>query len=846
MIFVYSQTGWVDMLLSLKKFLVLSIIIFLANLSISAQPEKTLDAAQLELAIKKLNVLGSVLYIAAHPDDENTAALAYFESGKLLRAGYCAMNRGDGGQNLIGNEQADELGVIRTQELLAARRIDGAEQFFTRAIDFGYSKNPEETFNIWDKQKILSDVVWIIRKFRPDVIITRFPDTGEGGHGHHTASAILAEEAFNLAGDPNSFPEQLKYVKTWKPKRLYWNAWLPVLQNKKEDLSKVIQIDLGAYNPLLGKSYTEIAAESRSMHKSQGFGVSARRGEQINYFKYIEGDTARSDLFEGIDLSWNRVKGSEKAASILKEVEKEYNQENPSASLPKLLEAYSELNKLKDDYWVPLKKKELLEVIQSAAGIWLEASANDYSFTAGDSVKITAGIVNRSGFPFKLKEITVSYKNAPHLIDQTLTENNYIKSEEALVLPSNISYTQPYWLVEPHGQGIYAVNDQQLIGKPENDPPLITGFTLSYGKTDITLYEPVLFQWTDPVHGEEYRPIEITPPVTVNLSDKLYLFPDNKSNTIDVKIKSNKNNASGKLFLQITDGWKIEPAEFTYSFGKKGEESTFSFSVVPPSSPTETTVKAVAEEEGKEISLGSLTINYPHIPIQTLFPSAEARLIRLDINRTVNNIGYVMGSGDVIPEYLRQLGYNVQLLSDSDIDDMNLDRFDAIVMGVRAYNTRNRLSVDQLKLMNYVKDGGTLVVQYNTSFDLVVDNIGPFPLTLSHDRITVEEVPITFVNPALPLLNYPNKISRADFEGWVQERGLYFANKWDPKYQAVLSGNDPGEKPLEGGMLYADFGKGVYIYSGYSWFRQIPAGVPGAFRIFVNMISARQNESKTN
>ncbi len=823
-----------------------AVIFFFSIIEISAQPEKTLNAAELQLAIKKLNVLGSVLYIAAHPDDENTAALSYFESGRLLRTGYCALNRGSGGQNLIGDEQADELGVIRTQELLAARRIDGAEQFFTRAIDFGYSKNPEETFKIWDKKKILSDVVWIIRKFRPDVIVTRFPGTGKGGHGHHTASAILAEEAFRLAGDPNSFPEQLKYVKTWQPKRIYWNAWHSLLERENTDMSKLIKIDPGAYNTLLGKSYSEIAAESRSMHKSQGFGVSARRGEQINYFVYLEGDSAKKDLFSGIDLTWKRVRGSGKAAALLSEVEKGYNPENPSASLPKLLEAYSELNKLNDDYWVSEKKEEIIKVIQSAAGLWTDAVANDFSFAPGDSVKITASIVNRSDFPFSLKSFSVSYGNKTEQIDQSLTYNSLYKYSETVILPDNISYTQPYWLVNPHGKGTYAVNDQQFIGKAENDHSLKAVFIISDGQIDIPISVPVQFHWTDPVHGEEYRPIEITPPVSVNLEDKLVLFPDNKSKSVNVKLKSYKTEAEGKLFLEAPDEWKILPSEYRYSFGRKNEEKTFRFSIIPPDNSKETTLTAAAEEDGRKIQQGTVTINYPHFPIQTLFPPAQTKLIRLKINKTVDNIGYIMGSGDVIPEYLQQLGYNVHLLSDTDLDTMNLNKFDVIVAGVRAYNTRERLSVDQPKLMNYVKDGGTLVVQYNTSFNLVVDNVGPYPIRLSHDRITVEEAPLKFMDPSIPLLNYPNRISQYDFKGWVQERGLYFADQWDPKYEPVLSGNDPGETPLEGGLLVTEYGKGVFIYTGYSWFRQIPAGVPGAFRIFINIISAKQNEHRTN
>lgn len=831
--------------LFLNRLFVLSLLLFLPCLRIPAQPVNQPDAAELELAVKKLNVLGSVLYIAAHPDDENTAALAYFESGRLLRAGYCAMNRGSGGQNLIGNEQADELGVIRTQELLAARRIDGAEQFFTRALDFGYSKNPGETFDIWGKQNILSDVVWIIRKFRPDVIVTRFPGTGEGGHGHHTASALLAEEAFNLAGDPNSFPEQLKYVKPWQPKRLYWNAWVP-RGKENEDKSGLIKIDLGAYNPLAGKSYAEIAAESRSMHKSQGFGVSARRGEQINYFKYLEGDSARSDLFEDIDLTWNRVKGSGKVSALLKAVEDEYNPEDPVASLPKLIGAYNELNKLKDDYWVPIKKKELLEVIKWAAGLWLEADADKYSYVHGDSVKVTALAVNRSGYPITLKSISISNQPQPDNVNRSLGSNEVIRYDETAILPEDIQITQPYWLVKPHGKGAYTVDDQQMIGKAFNDPPITAEFILTAGTTDLKMEVPVFYQWTDPVHGEEYRPIEITPPVSVNLSDNIYLFTDKTAKPVTVKLISNTGNAHGKLRLKVSEGWKSDPEEYDYSVAGKGKEKNFTFFITPPEAQTEAVLQAFASEDGEEITRGIVTIDYPHIPIQTLFPPAQAKLLRLNINRTVDNIGYIMGSGDMIPEYLRQLGYNVKLLSDAELDTAQLSSYDAIVTGIRAYNTRDRLTQDQPRLMNYIKEGGTLVVQYNTTAQLEFDNIGPFPFSLSHDRITVEEAPITFVNPALPVLNYPNKITQDDFNGWVQERGLYFADKWDPRYKVVLSGNDPGESPLEGGMLYADYGKGVYIYTGYSWFRQIPAGVPGAFRFFVNMISAKQNGSKAN
>jgi hypothetical protein len=634
----------------------------------------------------------------------------------------------------------------------------------------------------------------------------------------------------------------LKYVKPWQPKRLYWNAWRGLIERKDRNLSDYIQLDLGAFNPLLGKSYNELAAESRSMHKSQGFGMSPRRGEEINYFVYLKGDSAKNNLFEGIDLSWNRVKGAVKLSQILGQIEKEYDPENPSASLPKLLEAYSEMDKLNDDYWVPLKKKELLDIIRSAAGIWTDAFADNYLFTPGDSVKISAGIVKRSNYPLTLKEISISYQNTPAALNKVLQKNDYFKADEKIKLPVNINFTQPFWLAKPHSEGIYNVTDQQLIGKPQNDPALNTDFILSDGKNDFSFSVPVQFHWTDPVHGEEYRPLEIAPDVAININDKLYLFPDSKSKPVSVNIINNKDISEGELYLQASDGWKIEPPKYDYKMNNKGDEKSFTFLVTPPSVQSETTLKAIVRTDGKEFSQGMIRINYPHIPIQTLFPPAEVKLIRLNINKTISNIGYIMGSGDIIPEYLRQLGYNVKLISDDDLDSAeNLNKFDAIITGIRAYNTRERLVVDQAKLMDYVKNGGTLVVQYNTVSDLITDNIGPYPFSLSHDRITVEDSPVSFDNPSSPLLNYPNKISKDDFEGWVQERGLYFSNKWDEHYKTVISGNDPGELPLKGGLLYTQYGKGVFIYTGYSWFRQIPAGIPGALRFFINIISAKQN-----
>jgi len=828
--------------------LYLSIFVtIISTFYIKAQPNEVMNSSELKMALEKLNVLGSVLYIAAHPDDENTAVLSYFASEKLMRTGYLSLTRGDGGQNLIGSEQAEQLGLIRTQELLSARKLDGAEQFFTRAIDFGYSKSPKETLEIWDKEKILSDVVWVIRKFRPDVIITRFPSTGEGGHGHHTASAILAEEAFKIAGDPTKFPEQLQFVKPWQPKRLYWNAWIPNPEEDKNILSNFISINLGTYNPVLGRSYTEIAAESRSMHKSQGFGSSGRRGETLNYFSYIAGDPAKKDLLDDINISWNRIKGGEKIGEVLTKANKEFNSENPSSILPLLFEAYSHMKKLTGDSWIETKKNDLIQVIQSAAGIWIEAIADDYSAPPGGSINIITGIVNRSNFPFILKKVEATYQTDENILGKKLNNEEFVSSTIRIKLPDDIDYTQPYWLKEVPEHGLYIVNNQQFIGVPDNLPPLTASFFISTGENEIVFKTPVFYRWNDPVDGEKYRPFEIVPKVAVNIMDKVYLFPNNDEKEIYIKLISNIDSASGRLNLILPETWKAEPGEINFSLAKKGDENTFAFRLFPAKNINESAkLTAQVKINGTIISKGMLTINYPHIPTQTLFPDATTKLVRFNTEKIVGSIGYIMGSGDEIPPYLEQLGYKVTLINENTFVNNNLSAFDAIISGVRVYNTKDWVSKFQNKILDYIKSGGIYVVQYNVNRGLVTENIGPYPFNISRGRVTSEDASIIFLKPDHPLLNYPNKISKEDFSGWTQERGLYFADKWDSSYETIIACNDPGEKPQEGGILYLQYGNGVFIYTGYSWFRQLPAGVPGAYRIFVNLISANHNVHGSN
>ncbi len=824
------------------KYFFISIITFILIFSNSnfthAQPGRVMNSSELKLALDKLNVLGSVLYLAAHPDDENNAILAYLAKGKLLRTGYLSITRGDGGQNLIGPEQGAHLGVIRTQELLAARRVDGAEQFFTRAIDFGFSKSAKETFEFWGKEKILSDVVWIIRKFRPDVIITRFHGTKEDGHGNHTASEILAAEAFKLADDPTAFPEQLQYVKTWQPKRILWNAWLPLLERENADLSKFIKLDVGVYNPILGESYTEIAAKSRSMHKTQGFGSSPQFGESINYFQLLDGKPASGDLFQGVNLTWNRIEGGEKVGKLLAEADKKFNPEHPSEIIPILLKAYKEMEKINDDYWIPIKKKELLDVIRSCAGIFIESNSTDYSAIPGQKIEVTSEIINRSNYPFTLRKVETTNQIDNNNLITSLKKENLIKVNSKVQIPVEAAYSQPYWLVNEPTVGDYVINNQQLIGKAENDPPLKTTFVLSAEDQTLEFTIPVNYKWTDPVAGEQFRPFIIVPPVAVNIENEVYLFPNDKERKINLTLISNEDSVSGVVKINVPADWKLRTQQKSFKIIHKHDEMPMSFEVEPPGKKSEGELTIELEVGGKLIHQGLITIDYSHIPIQTLFPQAEAKLIRLDVKRVVNNIGYIMGPGDDVPKDLSELGYNVTMLTDKEITNGNLSKYDAIITGVRVYNTKPEMVYEQPKLLDYVKNGGTLIVQYNKNYDLVTDKIGPYPFHISNKRVTDETSEVTLMDPESPLLNFPNKITEKDFDGWIQERGIYFADDWDSHYKSVIACHDPGEESLKGGLIYARYGKGIFIYTGYVWFRELPAGVPGAYRLFVNLISA--------
>ena len=847
----------------------LLVAFLLLSASLSAQvpygPIKPTPASEIGLNLKKLNVLGSVLYVAAHPDDENTLMLTYLAKERLVRTAYLSLTRGDGGQNLIGPEQGENIGMIRTQELLAARRVDGPDQFFSRAYDFGFSKSTDEALKIWGRDKVLSDVVWVIRQYQPDVIITRFPPDARAGHGHHSASAFLAEEAFKISGDATRFPEQLRYTKPWQAKRIFWNAYNPNnFQSSKApgESGNLIGVETGSYNPLLGRSYGEIAAESRSQHRSQGFGVSPNRDKKTDYLLLKNGDVAQQDPFDGIDVSWGRVKGSGAVQMQVDQLIANFKPDQPAASVPALVTLYGSLSKLDTtNVYVRAKRQDVQTLLQQTLGLYVETNPTSYAATPGESILLKTSVVSRAGTtsdPLPVSLTSVRYATGAAVgestpgestpgKDTTLTQplkpNEVVQFTTTLTIPKTAKISQPYWLEKPIDKGLFQVDNQQLIGLPENPPVFTAAYTLDIGGKPFTFTRPLVFKSTDPVEGETYRPFIIQPDVMANLTEHVFTFADDKPKTAEVIVQAGRAGVSGTLQLDVPKGWAVSPASMPFDLKNKGDDQRISFMVTPMSNAVNGTLRAVMKTADGTFTTGVRTIAYSHIPTQTLFPPAEAKLVKVDVKVLAKNVGYIVGAGDDVPAALRQMGCRVTFLGPAELAG-NLSGYDAIVTGVRAYNTNDWLARYQPKLLDYVKDGGNLIVQYVTPPSSFLRNesplpqLGPYPFRIARDRVTDEDATMTFINPTHPLLTTPNKITQADFSGWIQERGIYFAQEWSKDYQPIFSAHDPNEPPKEGSLLYADYGKGHFMYTGLVFFRELPAGVPGAYRLFANMISA--------
>lgn len=799
--------------------------------------------------MQKLNVLGSVLYLAAHPDDENTRFISWSANHMMFETAYLSLTRGDGGQNLIGPEIREELGIIRTQELLAARAIDGGTQYFTRAVDFGYSKTSEETQRIWDRDEVLFDMTYVIREFQPDVIVCRFPVSEYSGHGHHIASAELGLEAFDLAAEeePNLAGFLPSYLEPWQTKRIVVNTgrwWNPDIS---ADEPGVVAHDIGTFDALLGESNNERSMRSRSQHKSQGFGATGSRGEHIEYFEHMKGDEAEESLFEGINTSWSRLEDQGYDAELLNEIETKINEmlegyqmEKPYESVDELLEIRALVKSTGDyDGWFFKKAEDIDKLIADCLGLYLEAKAFDHTAVAYERIPISMEMVNRSPVNMKIFGIWVWNTEEFLDVDTSLSDNQVIELTDSISIPAYPGISQPFWLNNAPGLGIYNVGSFGFTGQAANFPAIEIAFDVEFEDGQIiTFVRPLIYKWNDPVKGEQYRPFNIAPPITVNFDNNIYIYPDESSKSVQLTVKSMASDFAGLLELSAPEGWKLNPSAIEVTFENKYEEQYFEIEVTPAKNASNGMLEAMVRSLDDSVYRYSIsTIEYDHIPTQVWFPPSESKLVHIDIKTAGSKLGYIEGAGDIIPEAMRLLGYQVDVLEEEDLSPENLEQYDAIILGIRALNTRERIPFMLPNLHAYAETGGTLIYQYNTAHRLKTEDFAPLPITLSRDRVTEEDAEVKFLKPKHPVLNSPNKITQADFENWVQERGLYFPSEWDDQYEAILSWHDTGEPARDGSLLVAKFGEGHVVYTGISFFRELPAGVPGAFRLFANLIA---------
>lgn len=839
----------------MRKLCFLFLSLFTIHFSLLiAQAPPTYNSADIYMQLKKLNVLGSVLYIAAHPDDENTRLLAYFSKEKQYRTGYLSLTRGDGGQNLIGDEQGIELGLIRTQELLAARRIDGAEQFFSRAYDFGFSKNADEAMRIWGHDKILGDVVWMIRKFQPDVIITRFPGDTRAGHGHHWASALLANEAFKISNDPTKYPEQLKYgVKPWQAKRILWNTFN--FGGTNTTAPDQFKMETGDFNPLLGKGYGEIAAESRSQHKSQGFGIPRQRGQVTEFFTLTGGEPVKDSLMDGVVNTWAGVDGGAAIEQKINDILAHYSFDKPANSVTALAELYKAIDALPAGYWKTKKLEEVKQLIIACSGLFAEATtANDY-VVAGDSMRVNFFINKQSKSSIQLDNISLNTLDSA--LNMTLPDNQNISFNRQFAIPVNAEATQPYWLAKPlDNGGSFDVQEQTLIGNAQATPAFTAVFTFSINGVKFSVNRPVMAKYTDAVKGELYQPVSVIPPVVVSVSPSVILANtqggDKSAANQQVQVRYKTNFAAKQLpvTIKLLQG---ETTVATVNATINAEKDKEFVSTVPVTDikykkgdNTPLTAEVIYKAtDGKTLAFSQYlrTIQYDHIPHINYYYRDNVKLVSSEIKTVGKTIGYIAGAGDKVPQDLVQMGYTVKMLAANDITSENLGQFDAVITGVRAYDVDAFLNAKYDVLMQYVQNGGNLIVQYNRSNQISNGQIkvGPYPFGISGTRVTDETAEVKILLPNHSVLNYPNKITADDFKGWIQERSIYQAVTNNPNYEAPIAMHDPNEQESSGSLIIAKYGKGNFVYTGLVFFRELPAGVGGAYRLMANLIALPKN-----
>ena len=799
--------------------------------SLSAQ-----NSGSIYRQLEKLNFLGSMLYVAAHPDDENTALISHFSNHVHAHSAYLSLTRGDGGQNLIGTELREMLGVIRTNELIQARKIDGGNQFFSSAIDFGYSKHPKETLKIWDKTQILGEVVQRIRSFQPDIIIHRFDHRTPGRtHGHHTSSALLSHQAFSLTNDPNSYPEQLTTLKPWQVKRQFFNTswWFYGSRERFEKADKInlLALEIGNYDALKGISNSEIAAASRSSHKSQGFGSSPSLGARTEYIELVNGDRpASNDPFEGINTTWTRLEGGEKIGKLVAQALEEYDFKAPQKSVPLLVDIHQAIKGLSPSVWKNRKLKAVKALIKSCAGLTLQLNSDSAYGIAGENLKINFNSVHQSEQEINIKKIGSTQLN------KTLSSNIAYKKTLQYSLEKTLG--SPYWLLEKGSLGVFKIKDKSLIGQPETQA-LSLPIELTINGTTIVFEETINYRINDPVRGEVITPFYTLPQLGINFEKEVNLYPNDSAQTIRLEITNYGQRFEGEVELCFPNGWTIDQAKKKVSLNERGASAFVSYQLSPTAKAEIGLMGPLVHVNGKTMdkSFSVKEINYEHIPKQYVSQPSEAKLVRLDLTLPNKKVGYIMGAGDLVQTNLQAIGFPVTSIDIESISQEELNQFDTILVGIRAFNVLESLKYKNQLLFDFAAQGGTLIVQYNTSRRMQTKEILPYPIELSRDRVTDENSRVRILEPKHAAFNSPHKISAKDFEGWVQERGLYFANNWDPKITPLLGMNDEGESEKLGSLLVASHGNGTVVYTGLSFFRELPAGVPGAYRLLLNLIA---------
>lgn len=810
-------------------------------------PSPVPTPAALEHDLKTFAELGSVLYVAAHPDDENTQLITYLARGRGYRTAYLSITRGDGGQNELGPEFDEKLGVARTQELLAARGLDGGQQFFTRALDFGFSKDYRETLRIWDRQAVLGDVVRVIRTFQPDVIITRFSPEPSTTHGHHTASAVLAIEAFKLAADPAAYPEQLTTLRPWQARRILQNSGNFGGQGRgnRAPPAGAFSIEAGGNDPVTGESFGSIAARSRAMHKTQGFGnfgAGAAGGPRQESFTLLGGEPATRDILDGVDSTWARFPGGAELAGLAAAAGAAFNPARPAASVPALLALRTRVLALPAGPVAQEKLRQLDHLVQELLGLTVLTTVAGAEVVPGETIALQHRVTLTADYP--VRWIGTRYPLLRHedKFSVALGAGQPAGREGQAKIPGDTPPTQPYWLRQPSTAGMFVVADASLIGRAQNPPAFPVEQLFSIDGQVLAVADQPVQSVPGASAAQALRPLVVIPPASLRFPAGVELFAPGATKEVAVEITAARNRVHGAIGLNLPAGWRVEPRQEQFQLGATGDQARVAFRVTAPAQPASADLSADAEIDGGHYNQQRILIDYPHIPRQLLQPAARLRVVALDLATRGQRVGYVPGAGDSVAGNLRQMGYQVTDLGTAELTAETLRPYDAVVLGVRAWNENKALAKNLPALFAYVRDGGNVIAQYNRPNGLRSAQLGPYPLSIEGDapryRVTDEEAPVTLLQPDSPALTTPNRITADDFKGWVQERGAYFPSSWDPaRYTPILAMSDPGEPPLEGSLLIAREGRGYFVYTGLAFFRQLPAGVPGAYRLFANLVS---------